>query len=135
MRRILLMLSMAGCLAAALWGNNLPDFVVSDIIARNDQFVYIKLENRSPYDYELKPELNEKDFLSLFVNDLKRAEYKIKYIDKKLFKRNSIIFFRTNFRVQDRIKIKIKAEINDSRIIPETNFLNNTLEKELTRNE
>lgn len=112
-----------------LWGSGLPDFVVGDIIAKSDGFIHIKLENRSPYDCPLKPALDEKIFLTLYIDGLKRAEYKLKYIDKKLFKRNGVVFFRTNFRAQANLKIKV--DVNKAKIFSEANFLNNTLQKQL----
>jgi hypothetical protein len=107
-----------------------PDFIVSDIAAQPDQFIHIKLQNRSPVNFQVSPEMKEKIFLTIYINDIKRAEYKLKYIDQKLFKPKSTILFRTNFRMQEGLRIKV--EVNPLKIIPEANFLNNTLTKQLT---
>lgn len=115
------------------YADSYPDFTVSDIKVLGDKFIYLKLENQSIHDCIIKPEYIEKIFLTIYINDLKRAEYKLKYIDKKLLTKNSKILFRTNFRAPYRIKIK--AEINMQKIIPELNLSNNILEKKLTPNE
>lgn len=106
-----------------------PDFIVSDILILNDNFIHIQIENRSVQDCKIKPELYEKIFLTLYINNLRRAEYKLKYMDKKLFKKSGKIIFRTNFRGQN--ELRIMAEINRLKIIPESNYSNNTLEKKL----
>ncbi len=110
---------------------NLPDFTVIDIIAKKDNFIYIKLQNLSIHDFPVTPGLKEKIFLTIFINNVKRSEYKLKYIDKKLFLKKSAILFRTNFRMRKGLNLKVKVQLNRLRIIHESNFLNNTLEKRL----
>jgi hypothetical protein len=114
---------------------NLPDFTVSDIVTKEDNFIYIKLQNLSIHDFQVPPEHQEKIFLTIFINNVKRSEYKLKYIDKKLFLKKSTILFRTNFRMQKGLDLKVKVQLNQLKIIPESNFLNNTLEKRLRFNE
>jgi hypothetical protein len=48
-------------------------------------------------------------------------------MDKKLFTSNSTIFFKTNFRAQPNLNIKV--EINREKIIPESNYINNSMGK------
>lgn len=109
----------------------LPDFTVIDIFTKKDNFIYIKLQNLSIHDFQVTPDLKEKIFLTIFINNVKRSEYKFKYIDKKLFLKKSTILFRTNFRMQKGLNLKVKVQLNRLRIIRESNFLNNTLEKRL----
>lgn len=123
------LLLLMGCLS--LTAANLPDFTAADIITQKDNFIYIKLQNLSPHSLQVTPQQKEKIFLILFINNIKRAEYKLKYMDKKLFTPNGIILFRTNFRLQKGMDLKVKARVNPLKIIPETNFLNNTREKSL----
>lgn len=104
-----------------------PDFVVSDIVTLPDQFIHVKLHNRSGANCAVLPKIKEKIFLVIYVNNVKRAEYKIKYMNPKLFKPNGKILFRTNFRKQK--GLRIKAVVNHLKIIPESNFSNNTKEK------
>ena len=104
-----------------------PDFAVSDIVALKDRFIHIKLQNRSAANFRVTPGIKEKIFLVIYINNIKRAEYKVKYIDPKLFDKKSTILFRTNFRIKKGLKIKV--EINRLKIIPESNFKNNTLTK------
>jgi hypothetical protein len=106
-----------------------PDFVVSDILVRPNKFIYIKLQNRSSHSISLTKEQGEQIFLTLYINNIKRAEYKAKYLDKRLWQGNSTIYFRTNFRLIDQLKIKV--EINRERAISESLFNNNSLEKSL----
>jgi hypothetical protein len=49
--------------------------------------------------------------------------------------KKSTILFRTNFRMQKRMNLKVKVQLNRLRVIRESNFLNNTLEKRLHLNE
>jgi hypothetical protein len=112
-----------------LTANDLPDFIAADIMVEADQFIHIKLQNKSTVNYSITPELNEKIFLTIYINNIKRAEYKIKYIDPKLFKPKGTILFRTNFRMQKGIDIKV--EVNPLKVIPESDFLNNQLVKQL----
>jgi hypothetical protein len=118
-----------GCLG--LTPANLPDFTAADIITQKDNFIYIKVQNLSPHSIQVTPQQKEKIFLILFINNIKRAEYKLKYMDKKLFSPNSTILFRTNFRLHKGKNLKVKARVNPLKIIPESNFLNNTREKNL----
>lgn len=116
------------CCIEVLTAANKPDFVVGDIKVMKDKFIYIKLRNRSGSDFKVTPAIKEKIFLAIYINNIKRAEYKVKYIDPKLFKKKGAILFRTNFRI--RTGLKIKVEINRLKIIPETDFSNNTLTKQ-----
>lgn len=110
---------------------NVPDFTAADIISQKDNFIYIKLRNLSPHSVQVTPQQKEKIFLIIFINNIKRAEYKLKYMDKKLFFPKGVFLFRTNFRLQKGKDLKVKAMVNPLKIIPETNFLNNTREKRL----
>lgn len=119
---------------AGLTAANLPDFAVTDVFAKKDNFVYIKLQNLSPYDLnhtQITPGIKEKIFLTIFINNIKRSEYKLKYMDKTLFGKKSTILFRTNFRMQKGLTLNVKAHVNPLKIIRETNLLNNTLEKKI----
>jgi hypothetical protein len=131
MKRGFLFFLIALCLFGAdrLSAADKPDFIVADIMVAADQFIHIKLQNKSTVNYSIKPELNEKIFLTIYINNIKRAEYKIKYIDSKLFKPKGIILFRTNFRMQKGLNIKV--EVNPLKVIPESDFLNNQLMKQL----
>jgi len=112
-----------------LTANDKPDFIPADIMVKADQFIHIKLQNKSTVNYSITPELKEKIFLTIYINNIKRAEYKIKYIDAKLFRPKGAILFRTNFRMQKGLNIKV--EVNRLKVIPESNFLNNQLVKQL----
>ncbi len=127
MKRIIIFLILIGSITIGIFSNNLPDFKVTDILVHIDKFIYIKINNNSNFNFQIKPELNEIIFLTIYINKLKRAEYKLKYIDKKLFTNNSTIFFKTNFRAQPSLNIKV--EINREKTIPESNYINNSMEK------
>jgi hypothetical protein len=107
-----------------------PDFVVSDILVQGDGFLYIKLKNHSPTAVGIQPGLREKIFLTIYINNLKRAEYKIKYLDYKLFKPGGTILFRTNFRLQKSVVVRV--EVNSAKIIAEKNYSNNRLAKQIS---
>lgn len=126
----LFFLLLIGCLGLTA-ANNVPDFTAADIITQKDNFIYIKLQNLSPHSVQVTPQQKEKIFLILFINNIKRAEYKLKYMDKKLFTPKGVILFRTNFRLQKGMDLKVKTQVNPLKVIPETNFLNNTREKRL----
>jgi hypothetical protein len=126
---LLFLIALCLCGAAHLTANDKPDFIAADITVEADQFIHIKLQNQSTVDYPITAELNEKIFLTIYINDIKRAEYKIKYIDPKLFKPKGTILFRTNFRMQKGLTIKV--EVNGLKVIPESDFLNNRLVKQL----
>jgi hypothetical protein len=110
---------------------NLPDFTAADILSQKDNFIYIKLRNLSPHSVQVTSQQKEKIFLIIFINNIKRAEYKLKYMDKKLFTPKGVILLRSNFRLQKGKDLKVKAMVNPLKIIQETNFLNNTREKRL----
>jgi len=130
MKRSFLFFLIALCLCGVdnLTANDKPDFIAADITLKEDQFIYIKLQNKSSVNYSITPELNEKIFLTIYINNIKRAEYKIKYIDLNLFKPKGTILFRTNFRMQKGLDIKV--EVNRLKVIPESDFLNNQLVKQ-----
>lgn len=102
------------------------DFCVTKIMVRGG-FVTIELKNKSTGDVPLTPALKEKVFLIVYINNLKRAEYKIKYLDPKLFKKQGKILLRTNFRAQK--PVNVRAEVNPLKVIPERNFSDNRLTK------
>ena len=106
------------------------DFVISDILVLHQDFIHIKIENRSFVKVLSSQEQLNKPFLVIYINNIKRAEYKLKYMDQQLFLPNSRINFRTNFRVHG--KMQIKAEVNGIKIIPESNYKNNILTKMIT---
>lgn len=119
---------------AGLTASTLPDFTVTDVFAKKDNFIYIELQNLSPHNVnhaEITPGMKEKIFLTIFIDNIKRSEYKLKYIDDKLFKKKSTILFRTNFRTQKGLELNVKGHVNPLKIIGETNFFNNTLEKKI----
>lgn len=126
---MLFLIALCLCGVNLLTANEKPDFIAADITVKADQFIHIKLQNKSTVNYSITPELKEKIFLTIHINNIKRAEYKIKYIDPKLFKSKGIIFFRTNFRMQKGLIIKV--EVNRLKVIPESDFLNNQLVKQL----
>ena len=108
-----------------------PDLEVENISLHKNGFVHITLKNKSPVKIPVPPTIKEKIFLVIYIDNLKRAEYKLKYINPKLFLPNGLLRFRTNFRVPPGIKMKMKAEINKAKIIKELNYRNNRLEKVL----
>ena len=132
MKRSILFFLIVLCLRGVnhLGANNQPDFIISEILVQTDRFIHIKLQNKSTADCPISAELKEKIFLVIYINNIKRAEYKIKYIDSKLFKPNGVTLFRTNFRMQKGLNLKV--EINLLKVIPESDFSNNVSIKQLT---
>ncbi len=112
-----------------LQAGELPDFRISDALVLQDGFIALKIENSATQDVILPPQSREKIFLSLTINGIKRAEYKIKAIAPTIFLRSSFIIFKTNFRIGKPLKIRV--EVNGEKAVPESDFSNNILEKEL----
>jgi len=112
-----------------LQAGELPDFKASDILVLQDGFIALKIENSSTQDYIVPIPSREKIFLSLAINGIKRAEYKVKAIDPTIFLKSSSIIFKTNFRAGQPLKIRV--EVNGEKAVPETDFSNNLLEKDL----
>lgn len=113
-----------------LGAKNQADFIIPGIEVQADRFIHIKLQNKSTFNCPISAELKEKIFLVIYINNIKRAEYKIKYIDPKLFKPNGVTLFRTNFRMQKDLNLKV--EINPLKVIPESDFSNNVRVKQFT---
>lgn len=131
MKKVFFILSLMVC--CWTYAAETADLAVSGIAVRPDRFVYVQLRNLSMTDIEITPMMKEKLFLTLYIDNIKRTEYKLKYLDPRLFKKNSMTWFRTNFRVPGGPKgIKVKAELNRLKIFPEKNFKNNSLERTLT---
>ena len=107
----------------------MPDFKASDILVLQDGFIALKIENSSTQDYAVPVQFRERIFLSLSINGVKRAEYKVKAMDPTLFLKSSFIVFKTNFRAG--LPLKIRVEVNGEKAVPETDFSNNILEKEV----
>ncbi|MCU0237249.1 MAG: hypothetical protein MUC72_09225 [Acidobacteria bacterium] len=112
-----------------LGGADLPDFRTSDILVLQDGFIALKIENSADSDLALPPQARDKVFLSLAINGVRRAEYKVKAMDPTIFLRRSFIVFKTNFRSGQPMRIRI--ELNSEKAVPETDFSNNILEKDL----
>lgn len=107
----------------------LPDFKISDILVLQDGFIALKIENSAMKDLALPSTSRERIFLTLAINGVKRAEYKFKAIDPTVFLKNSFIVFKTNFRAGQPLRIRV--EVNGEKAVPESDFSNNTLEKNL----
>ena len=129
MKRIIIFLFLLSIVISSLVAVGKPDFAVIDILVQPDGFLYVKLQNRSPVNVKIPNELKEKIFLTIFINNLKRAEYKIKYINKLLFKKGGTVLFRTNFRVKKNLDVRI--EVNGLKVINEKNYTNNRLAKQI----
>jgi len=126
MKKLLFSLLLAlGVLVSA----DLPDFRTSDILVLQDGFIALKIENSAANDHALTPQAREKVFLSLAINGVTRAEYKVKTMDPTIFLRHSFIVFKTNFRAFQPLRIRV--ELNGEKALPETDFSNNILEKDL----
>lgn len=103
------------------------NFGINKILVKENGFVFVELENKSTQNYHIKNP--NYVFLSIYINNIKRAEYKIKYINKSFFKPNNILLFKTNFKAIGRFKIK--AIINEKKLIKETDYNDNISEKEI----
>ena len=112
-----------------LSAGEMPDFKISEILVLQDGFIALKIENSSSQDCQLPAHARDRIFLSLAINGVKRAEYKIKAMDPTIFLKNSFIVFKTNFRVGQPLKIRV--DLNSEKAIPESDFSNNILEKDL----
>jgi len=115
--------------ANILRSGEMPDFKIHDILVFQDGFIALKIENSSSQDYPLPANTRDKIFLSLAINGVKRAEYKMKAVDPTIFLKSSFIVFKTNFRAG--LPLKIRVEVNVDKAIPESDFGNNVLEKEM----
>jgi hypothetical protein len=129
-KALFLSLSLLVMLSSRSPGASTPDFRVGDIFVLNDKFIAVTLENISGEKWNLTPETRELIFLTVYIDQIKRAEYKAKYIDPMLFLPKSRILFKTNFRLFQPLGIRV--EINRDRFIPESDYQNNSLEKTLS---
>lgn len=111
------------------YADQYPDLSVTKFIQSPSGFLHIQLENLSQNMITVKEEWREKVFLIIYINQVKRAEYPVKYFNPKLFSKNSSIIHKTNFRALGQLSITVK--INPNRMIQETNYLNNELTKEI----
>lgn len=114
----------AGTAALITGAAQQPDFVVTGIQAGGGGFVHVKLQNRG-MGYKVPGNVKEKIFLTIYINNIKRTEYKLKYLPPKLFNARSTVLFRTNFRY--RKGLRITAEINRMKVVPEKNYTNNKM--------
>lgn len=112
-----------------LRAGEIPDFKINDILVLHDGFIALKIENSSSQDFQLPAQVRDKVFLKLEINGVKRAEYKIKAMDPVIFLKSSLIVFKTNFRAGR--PLKIRADVNGEKAIPESDFSNNVMEKDL----
>lgn len=101
-----------------------PNLAVTGIQAGNDGFVHIKLQNKGG-GYTVPGMDKEKIFLTIYIDNIKRTEYKLKYMPPALFAPLGTVLFRTNFRY--RKGLSITAEINRLKVVPETDYSNNKL--------
>ena len=78
---------------------------------------------------QLRADWLEKPFVTVYIDNIKRAEYKLKYLDRRLFVPWGSILLRTNFR--GRPNLPIKVEVNMNKLLPESNYTNNVLIKKM----
>lgn len=112
-----------------LSAGEMPDFKINEILVLQDGFIALKIENSSSQDCQLPAHARDRIFLSLAINGVKRAEYKMKAMDPTIFLKNSFIVFKTNFRASQPLRIRV--DVNVEQAIPESDFSNNILEKDL----
>jgi hypothetical protein len=125
MKILLLFLLAFGVLNA----EDVPDFKTTGILLVQDGFIALKIENSSPRDWVPTAADRDQDFISLSINGIKRAEYQVKSVDPTIFLGNSLIIFKTNFRVITPLRIRVV--LNEGKTLPESDFSNNILEIEL----
>lgn len=114
---------------STLLAGEMPNFKISDIRVLADGFIALKIENTGSQDFTLPGPMREIVFLSLAINGIKRAEYKCKAMDPTIFLKKSSIIFKTNFRGGRAQKIRV--DVNGDKTIPESDFSDNILEKDL----
>ncbi len=123
----MLLLAAASGALSAVPPAALPDFRVTDILVLNDRFLAIKMENVSAAGCPPAARQLDGVMLTLYINGIRRAEFKASYLDPLLFKPRSHVLLRTNFRIGG--PLVIRAEINPDRLCAEAQTANNTLEK------
>jgi hypothetical protein len=126
MRKLSLFLLLA---MKILGGADLPDFKTSDILVLQDGFIALKIENSADSDQALAPQALDRIFLSLAINGVKRAEYKVKALDPTIFLKRSFIVYKTNFKSGKSMRVRV--ELNREKVVPESDFSNNIFEKDL----
>ena len=125
MKMLLFLLLAFGVLKA----EDVPDFKTSGVLLVHDGFIALKIENSSPGDWVPTAADRDKVFISLSINGVKRAEYQVKSVDPTIFLGNSLIVFKTNFRVITPLRIRVA--LNEEKALPESDFSNNILEIDL----
>lgn len=105
-----------------------PDFKPGDILILADRFLAVRLQNDSGIVCTLDERNRECIMLVIYINGIRRAEYKAKYLDPTLFQPHSSVIVRTNFRITAD-PLHIRAIVNPNRSLAEDRFQNNALEK------
>lgn len=106
-------------------GAQSADFAVSDLKLGPDGFLEVHLCNRAAERIHLAGEVMEKAFLTVSIQDVPRAEYKLKYIPAVLFAPGGKTVIKTNFRFSQ--SVKVTAVVNIPSIIPESRTQDNRL--------
>jgi len=119
--------TLAVLMGICLFGQQPADFAVRDIRIGLDGFLEILLENLSSYPVPVSKDQEEKTFLTVYIQDERRAEYKLKYMPPGLFFPRGKAIWKTNFRFNHRVRVR--TEINLPAVIAETIVENNRLAK------
>jgi len=105
------------------------DFAITDIKLGPEGFLEIHIANRSAEIHEPANKENEKTFLTITIEDVRRAEYKLKYMPLHLFQPLGKVTWKTNFRLG--WSVRVHAQVKLPPLIPETRIEDNRLTKGL----
>ena len=106
---------------------NTADFAVQDMKIGREGFLIISLENLTPRAVHFPEELKEKVFLTISIDGLRRAEYKLKYMPGTLFASHGKAEWKTNFRL--RVRARVRVEMNIPTVIDETRLHDNRMDR------
>lgn len=103
------------------------DFKIEDMKIGDEGFLIISLANADHQPVHVTEEQKNKTFLVVYIDDLRRAEYKLKYIPESLFAARGRAEWKTNFRLD--ANARVRAEINLPPIISEIRLRDNRMDK------
>lgn len=105
------------------------DFAITDIKLGPEGFLEVHLANRLAKPQETTDTDKEKVFLTIAIEDIRRAEYKLKYMPRSLFEPLGRAIWTTNFRPAR--PVRVYAEVNLPPVILETRSEDNRMTRVL----
>jgi len=102
------------------------DFQIEKVLVDQNNFIVLELRNVSEafFSSEQYEQSRNLPFLTIYINNMKRAVIVVKFLPRELFFTSRRVTFKTNFQASPGLNFKFI--LNEDRLFPEKSYNNNS---------